>query len=176
MKIKTVIPFNIGTQWMMRSIRTLLGEHNFVVAGGYARDLAFGFKPKDCDVFVKGVKDFDTYERLVRRITDILEVSNTRYTIHESSGQDDTDFTQRVWGCLKFSIGSTAIDILPLLDDSECPSLTFDFNINQFAIHDNSIVFTGEQHPSEHGLIQLRSCPVAREQYIRDKWEAICRK
>lgn len=94
-----------------------------IIAGGCARDIFFGVKPKDVDIVVAGSS--------MESIAVILAEANVAARACHMYRQGYSD--DRIMGCFKLS--GAPIDIV--LYRTECVSQAidaFDFNLNQFAI------------------------------------------
>jgi hypothetical protein len=106
-------------------------EIEYLVAGGYVRDMYFQNLPKDVDVFVADLEH-------VTHILNELGVSFQEFSVY-----NDTE-TNRFTGVIK--IGD--IDIIGISEDAYSPldqvRRYFDYNINQFALINGKPTFVGE--------------------------------
>lgn len=92
------------------------------IAGGCARDLFFGVRPKDADIIVTGTT--------MERVHAILEESNVACDVYYRYNDTTSD---RMAGC--FKLHGIEVDVVVY----QCSEITeaiegFDFNINQFII------------------------------------------
>lgn len=135
-----------------------------IIAGGCARDIFFGVKPKDIDIIVTGQGP--------RAVEAILERANlqTRFIpLYNGSGSD------RIKGCFKLSSVNIDVVLYECSDVSEAIE-AFDFNLNQFAIlgtqHgiDGAYVrFLGDAHWGK--LVPVRQdCTAERHQKMLGKY------
>lgn len=75
----------------VRRLRTMLRSDNFVIAGGYLRDMVLGKKPKDFDVYyggplLPGIEDLQTLESKTLTTGDDQYEHNYICTIKKVSG------------------------------------------------------------------------------------------
>lgn len=93
-----------------------------IIAGGCARDIFFGVKPKDIDIIVADCS--------VNELDKLLAEANVACRLYHFYGDSPSD---RIMACWKF----TSVDIDVVLYDCESCSEAIealDFNLNQFAI------------------------------------------
>lgn len=171
---------------------------NFVVAGGYARDIAAGVQPKDADVCVFG--DVCTLGALPASLLHYALEHDLQYRQIPNYHVDDTsDFAARLNGVCK--IGD--VDIVFYSSAATWYQVVgqFDFNINQFyfpssiprystGTHNrgepelyayepsftaNDVVFAGDMPALvRDGLLTVRDdYSFARLRYMQDKWQDI---
>lgn len=112
-----------------------------IIAGGCARDIFFGVKPKDIDIIVVNASIAE-----IDRIMAEANLPSRMFTFYEGSASD------RIMACWKLS----SVDIDVVLYD--CTTVTqaidcLDFNLNQFAIVGTrhgidgaTVRFLGEEH------------------------------
>jgi hypothetical protein len=112
-----------------------------IIAGGCARDIFFGVKPKDIDIIVVDCS--------VNELNGLLAEANVASRLYHFYGDSQSD---RIVACWKFQ----SVDIDVVLYD--CETVTeaidaLDFNLNQFAIVGTrhgidgaSVRFLGDDH------------------------------
>jgi len=135
-----------------------------IIAGGCARDIFFGVRPKDVDIVVAGTS--------LEKVSDLLAEANLAGRTYWFYGHAASD---RILGCVKL----THVDIDVVVYD--CESVTeaidsFDFNLNQFAIVDvrhgidyASVRFVGQHHWGR--LVAVREdCKPERAARMREKY------
>lgn len=116
--------FNNNVQSVLKALNE--NNINYIIAGGYQRDIFFGRQPKDIDIFIYG--DVDTNE-VIKLISDYKKFNLALQEINESYNGDE--FTAlRLLGdqvdlnVIVVHIAQTATDVLNW----------FDFNLNQFIL------------------------------------------
>ncbi|WP_085589329.1 hypothetical protein [Pseudomonas sp. B14(2017)] len=139
-----------------------------IIAGGCARDIFFGVKPKDIDIITAGA-DFT-------KVMIALDHFNVPFTIQPFY---DTNESDRVKGC--FKIQNLPVDVI--VYDYDCVTEAvdnFDYNLNQFAVVEAHhgvegayVRFLGEKHWGKLEVVRRiypESRAAARYQKMRDKY------
>ncbi len=147
-----------ATFGMMLVQRYVLYDIHHLVAGGYARDLAHGRKPKDADFWVDAGDTSEVLDKIRRRL------AKMPFDYVEHDAYDSPDHDQRRERVAVFSL-DCSVDII-VSDEPPIESVKkFDFNLNHYIMDDGEPVFVGEDHP-RNGLVQVspdvRSGRVAR--------------
>jgi len=109
---------------------------NYIIAGGYPRDIFFGKIPKDCDIFV------DDLDRITRQL-DMMGISNQQFPSYIA--EDVVTHTSRISGVTKLDnnidiIGMSFLALHPL----DQVMKYFDYNFNQFIMINESPIFVGD--------------------------------
>lgn len=138
----------------------------YIIAGGYPRDLYFRKRPKDVDIFV-------THIIKLRHLLDRMGISYTMYDSY--TPRTDTNLTtNRIDGVIK--IGD--IDIIGISEDADSPLDQvlhyFDYNFNQFVIDDGVPKFVGKNfgtlcRSSDEGITESRILHITKKA-IRENW------
>lgn len=121
-------------------------QHQFAIAGGFARDLYLGHPPKDVDIIVCGrpglsLADFEMFCPL--DVTLVSEHSSADDGV--GYGRQGGDFPLHWANVIKLQAEGLSIDLLIANDEVQSPAAAvqrFDFNINQF-VADFSQVMQG---------------------------------
>ncbi|WP_087502355.1 hypothetical protein [Pseudomonas sp. SID14000] len=131
-----------------------------VIAGGCARDIFFGVKPKDIDIITVGVS--------FREVMDALDAATVAYDPMQFYDHTDHD---RIIGCCKLS--TVPIDVI--VYDFECATQAignFDYNLNQFLISGTQhgidgahVRFVGDTHWGQ--LVEVRGIPASERNLQR---------
>lgn len=112
-----------------------------IIAGGCARDIFFGVKPKDIDILVANCS--------VNEVDHLLAKANVASRLFHFYGNSQSD---RIMACWKLTSVDIDVVLYDCLDVSEAID-ALDFNLNQFAIVGTrhgidgaSVRFLGEHH------------------------------
>lgn len=136
-----------------------------VIAGGCARDIFFGVKPKDIDIIV-----VDTTFGDVRQA---LEEATVAFEPMQFYDHTDND---RILGCFKLT--QVPIDVIVYDFRCACKAIdNFDYNLNQFLISGTQygidgahVRFVGDTHWGQ--LVEVRGIPAnERNQRRRQKMQ-----
>lgn len=102
------------------------------IVGGYARDMYYGFKPKDMDICVVPCNSFATKMDLLSKCSE-LGLPTKYYEGYEST--DVKQFREMLHGVLKVTCEDMQVDILiSNLPDVQSYVDAFDYNLNQYTI------------------------------------------
>lgn len=113
-------------------------NEKYVYFGGTVRDWYYKVPPRDIDIYVNPVD--------ITRTIEFLEFDGYKPKKHT-----EPDFVDKFY----FLMQDRQTDILFSKLSLQEVINKMDANINQFALINNQIVFMGEKHPDEHGLIIL---------------------
>jgi len=123
---------------MLPKLLKLLDELgvNYIIAGGYPRDLFFGRKPKDIDILV------DDLDRITRQL-DMMGIDNVQFPSYLS--EEEVTPINRINGVTKLANG---IDLIGISIQATHPLDQvinyFDYNFNQFIMISESPTFIGD--------------------------------
>lgn len=148
-----------------------------VLAGGCARDVYYGARPKDWDIiFLR--KDYrqllqgDPIRRRSLLGGKLTDIEGTHGVIFNFYG----DKNDRIAFGIKATFEDQEFDILAYETESIHEAVgAFDFNLNQFILSNTTgrAFFVGEYHP-DNGLIEVRrDSSEKRKAYIREKYEVL---
>lgn len=146
------------------------------IVGGYARDMYFGFKPKDMDVCVVPYAD-----RVARYDIELksqeLGLSTEYFECYDSTNHKQ--FKEMLYGVLRVYCEDMQVDILI----SKLPTVqdyidAFDYNLNQYAINPQGVPFYAglpDLNPTKCNLLlNLRRDTIdERKEKMAKKWVAI---
>ncbi|HBO3276632.1 TPA: hypothetical protein L4S01_001553 [Pseudomonas aeruginosa] len=135
-----------------------------IIAGGCARDIFFGVRPKDVDIVVAGAT--------LERVSTLLAEANIA---GRTCGFYDCAASDRIIGCVKLANVDIDVVVYDCHDVSEAID-AFDFNLNQFAIVDvrhgidfANVRFVGQHHWGR--LVAVRKdCKPERAARMVDKY------
>lgn len=141
-----------------------------VIAGGCARDIAHGVKPKDFDVIVPLGTPITALKEHLKGLAD--DGSYRAFVFGNVETGQPYDEVDRVILCLKATIKGVDFDVLlyNVTEDALKAIDYFDFNLSQYVLtKDGTPRFAGQTHPNE-GLIEIRGdANEKRRAYIRAK-------
>ena len=161
---------NEANEFLLRYISRHVPGAQWLIAGGYARDIALGAVPKDMDIIICG-SDPAWLDDLPAPwfIDEVNEPS-------EMADEDVNDFDDRLSYVVQLEAeGGLSADLLfPLAPTPLEYVKLFDFNINQFVMtghYDAGPVFVGKDYGR---LVQLRNAKVSpeRREYMEAKARA----
>ena len=138
-------------------VRAFMGREQIpnMVAGGYARDMAFGFVPRDHDLIVYGLTESNIRRNFLNTVELIMQLG---LYVKDGCAEDSDYPVDRVYGVIQTTCG---LDIIFWSEDYPSAQSVldkFDYNINQF-VYDpvrDSVEWMGNTYGT---LVQLReSC------------------
>lgn len=160
-------------QILIAELQTVYGVEAVKVAGGYARDLHFGRKSNDIDIFVHLGHDyghaaaFQEAEWICRLARDrgfSVEVSQA-YDLEVGTEIDECSFSARHWAIAQLETDDLSIDVLFTKAEDIFETLrTFDVNLNQAYLRDGTAVWP-YGIPTE--LKQLKELPPGRAEKMQ---------
>lgn len=166
---------NHAAQILIAELQTVFGDEEVKVAGGYARDLHYGRKSNDIDIFVHLGHDYGHSEafkeaewicRVARNRGFTVEVSQAyELEAEHPDGIDECTFSARHWAIAQLEFGDLSIDVLFTKSEDIFETLrTFDVNLNQAYLRDGTAVWP-YGIPTE--LKQLKELPPGRAEKMQ---------
>ena len=137
----------------------------YVIAGGYPRDLYYGLEPRDMDICIFGVGSAEK-NIAINQMYDVLSKSNQMLS---SIQVDDEDYPHdRIDAVFKTTYDVDVIIYKDSFESAQSVLDSFDFNINQFVLYKLAYrdKYTEMMWPfmEKHGkLIQLREESISPE-------------
>lgn len=125
-----------------------------VIAGGFARDLYYGYEPKDCDLIFN--QDADPKD--LSGFFASLGISVPRFI-----PMYETSISDRIRGVYKMKFQGLDVDIIFYAiaeDESVCDY--FDVNFNQFELQGHTVVYRGDADYWDHDIGGIHSIKVIR--------------
>lgn len=151
------------------------------IAGGYARDLYYGAKPKDIDIVISSANQLtDTeYFQYASAISELLSQLGIPSQIHTAYARHEESPSFCSTGRLSVVLSAKGADFIFYCKAENLIDILsqFDFNLNQFAMVGSVPTYLGhEVHPNTQ-LVKLRDILPDRIEYIQKKWEhLVCQK